>query len=970
MIENALTLKIPPGLFANGTKYQAKGRWRAANHVRFHEGTIRPVGGWQQRFTTGAILTGTAHAAISWQLEDGTPFLAIGTTTGLFVVDDNEVVYDITPTTIQDAPFNWQLSIFGTYLMATNSLLGDEDISLINVFSWIGDTGTPAAPAWTTAVGPRGAYAAFATPERYMTVLRGQDPTAAPTPPGINNPYSERRVYWASQETLEEFISTDTNTGGWFDLQTDGRLVVGAAARGQSLLWTDVDLWTMDYIGGTLIYQFKNVGSNCGIVSKRAQVLIDKGAFWMGRGKFFVYDGYVRNLPCEVSDAVFSDFNDANAGVVWALANPRFNEITWFYPSAGSAFPDKYVTFNHEENHWTLGSLTRTCGIQQRFRRDIIDAPVPLMINGVTLYDHETGNERDSQAYLESGPVELGEGDRLMRLQAIIPDDKAAGDVRLRLYTAMVPDQLETLRGPFALTTATALRTTARQVRVRLEEVTASDWRVGTVRLGVIPVERRGVGTGNAPDTTPVSIEIVPSSVTLIDSQSYTFTAIIRNAAGEVLDLEPDFWTSDNASQIPVNDIGTVTALVATGVAHITASLISPAITSNSATVTAAGDTTPASITITPVAADVIATQTQLVTAVVKNAAGQIITTASIDSWTTTDSAKATVASTTALTATVTGVAVGTTIINAHITSPALVSNDCDINVTTPYYTHTYLVGDGSNFTVTSGSGNVDWLVVAGGGSGAAGDGVGVGMGGGGAGGVRRSAVEGQHAVAVGVYTVTVGAGGVTPHIAFPIVQSDGVNGGNSSFDTITATGGGGGGSHDAPGSGGKNGGSGGGACTVSDDPASRSGGTGVAGQGFAGADGVNVSRPNTTVGGGGGGAGGVGATISGNGGVGVLDSISGVGTYYGGGGGGGAPDSGITGGAGGNGGGGAGSKTGGTLAGGTSGTANTGGGGGAGGGCQTPILQAGDGGSGIVIIRYTVLSGITATGGIKVLHS
>ena len=43
-----LPIKIPPGFYRNATQYQAKNRWYNGNLVRFSEGRLRPIGGWQR----------------------------------------------------------------------------------------------------------------------------------------------------------------------------------------------------------------------------------------------------------------------------------------------------------------------------------------------------------------------------------------------------------------------------------------------------------------------------------------------------------------------------------------------------------------------------------------------------------------------------------------------------------------------------------------------------------------------------------------------------------------------------------------------------------------------------------------------------------------------------------------------------------------------------------------------------------
>jgi hypothetical protein len=108
------------------------------------------------------------------------------------------------------------------------------------------------------------------------------------------------------------------------------------------------------------------------------------------------------------------------------------------------------------------------------------------------VYDHETGSTRTGQTvYLESGPMEIGEGDQVMRVQRIVPDDRTAGDVSASLYTSLHPNDSETLNGPYTLASPTSVRLTARQVRLRITEVVATTWRVGMIRLGAIASGRR-----------------------------------------------------------------------------------------------------------------------------------------------------------------------------------------------------------------------------------------------------------------------------------------------------------------------------------------------------------------------------------------------------------------------------------------------------------------------------------------------
>ena len=232
----------------------------------------------------------------------------------------------------------------------------------------------------------------------------------------------------------------------------------------------------------------------------------------------------------------------------------------------------------------------------------------------------------------------------------------------------------------------------------------------------------------------------------------------------------------------------------------------------------------------------------------------------------------------------------------------------------------------------------VDVLVVGGGGGGGRGGPLGNEGGGGGGGGV----IETTGISVSGSYLIAVGAGGAADQ-----------NGTGSSALGVSVSGGGKGGTANQPGGNGASGGGG--------THNATNGGTGIAGQGFAGGTPSSGSR-----GGGGGGAGEAGNTDGqGHGGDGKVSAITGS-TY--GGGGTGANNSGALGGTGGGGVTNASFDQPFSIS--SNGSANTGGGG-AGGFTNSGNNNAGNGGSGVVVIRYInppsiTLSTSTITGAVN----
>lgn len=484
-MEKLISLKLPPGVRSNGTGYQAKGRYSDANLTRFYQDTIRPVGGWAARSLLGATITGTVRAVAQYTPEiAGTnqqpPVLAIATTTGLYVIVEGECS-DITPSGLgTDADRMWSLDVFGSYLVAVATSRTNY-LNSKKMYVW---TGVPADPAVQITGAPASPTAVGVTDERFLLCLGGVD-VLGPNYTNFPTVPSTRTVFWATRETYTEWTPTAANSAGSYPLATEGKLLCSRRSRGQTLLFTTTDVHAMQYIGGEFIYRFQQVGDKCGAISMNSPVVVDGAAFWMGTRGFFRFDGFVQPIPGEVDDLVFGQLNRTYAHLVWGFANPTYGEVTWFYPSGAATECDRYVTYNFRENHWTVGALARAAGVSAQ-----PPGVVPVLVTAAgVVYDHETGTTMPggTTPFLESGPVELGDGDRVFNVSSIVPDEKTLGDVTVTFTASMYPNGATTSHGPYTLAVKTDVRLTARQVRVKYTQAVASDWRVGDVRLGVIP---------------------------------------------------------------------------------------------------------------------------------------------------------------------------------------------------------------------------------------------------------------------------------------------------------------------------------------------------------------------------------------------------------------------------------------------------------------------------------------------------
>ena len=235
-------------------------------------------------------------------------------------------------------------------------------------------------------------------------------------------------IRFSSQENPIDWFPTSTNTAGDLRLGSGSRFIQAVETKREILVWTDTSLNSMRFIGPPFTFGLQQLASNITIMGPNAAVGTEDVVYWMGIDNFYVYAGQTQQLPCAVKDKVFLDFNLGQTDKVVAGVNSEFAEVFWFYPSAGSDDNDRYVIYNYADQIWYFGNLARTSWIDRGTRT------YPIAASNSYLYNHEFGYDDDGSSmnsFIESGVMDIGDGDRFTYIKRVIPDLTFTGSTNL-----------------------------------------------------------------------------------------------------------------------------------------------------------------------------------------------------------------------------------------------------------------------------------------------------------------------------------------------------------------------------------------------------------------------------------------------------------------------------------------------------------------------------------------------------------
>jgi hypothetical protein len=393
----------------------------------------------------------------------------------------------IVPTSYRGVPINatdWTLDNWGQILIA-NPLGGP-------IYSWDPTTGTAVANVIVAA--PTVNQGMFVAMPQRQIIAWGSTFT------GIIDPMLVR---WCDVNNYDDWTASITNQAGSYRIPKGSRLVQCIQGPQQGLLWTDLGIWAMQYVGPPYVYQFNELGTGCGLIGRKAAGSMNGVVYWMGQSQFYRLAGNgVEPIKCPIWDVVFQDLDTTNLDRIRIAPNSRFGEITWYFPTNGNGGENYgYVKYNVVLDQWDYGSNSAANPYVARsawINESVLGPPIGAGLNQY-LYQHETSKDADGIAmnsYFQTGYFALTEADVKSFIDQVWPDMKwgyfdgtQGANVLLTFYITDYPGTAPVAFGPYTLTQATTFitpRFRGRLVAIRIESNDiGSFWRLGNIRYRI-----------------------------------------------------------------------------------------------------------------------------------------------------------------------------------------------------------------------------------------------------------------------------------------------------------------------------------------------------------------------------------------------------------------------------------------------------------------------------------------------------
>ena len=251
-------------------------------------------------------------------------------------------------------------------------------------------------------------------------------------------------IRWSDQESAADWTPSPTGQAGGIQLSDGSELITCLQTRQEIVVWTDSALYSLQYVGVPAVWSTQLLASNISIYGQNAKAVASGVIYWMGVDKFYKYDGRTQTLRCDLREYIFSDINQSQNQQVFAGTNEGFNEVWWYYCSAGSTVVDKYVVYNYAEDIWYYGTMGRTAWLDSGLRDYPLAATYTrnLVNHEQGVDDNETGTALPIAASIGSSEFDIDDGHNFGFIWRVLPDITfrgSTGDLTPQCNMTLIP---------------------------------------------------------------------------------------------------------------------------------------------------------------------------------------------------------------------------------------------------------------------------------------------------------------------------------------------------------------------------------------------------------------------------------------------------------------------------------------------------------------------------------------------------
>jgi len=241
-------------------------------------------------------------------------------------------------------------------------------------------------------------------------------------------------IRWSDQGNPLVWYPDITNQAGSVRLSHGSYIVTVVQTRQELVVLTDQAVYSMQYVGPPFIWNVQLLSENISIIGPNAAVLASGVVYWMGIDKFYMYDGRVQTLECDLRRFVFQNINYQQNQQVYCSTTEGFNEVWWFYCSGSDTQCNNYVVYNYVERVWYYGTMNRSAWVDTTLQSNPIGASYnPSTQTGMLLNqesgvdDNSTGTPAPIDAYIQSSEFDINAGDHFSFVWRMLPDVTFAG---------------------------------------------------------------------------------------------------------------------------------------------------------------------------------------------------------------------------------------------------------------------------------------------------------------------------------------------------------------------------------------------------------------------------------------------------------------------------------------------------------------------------------------------------------------